>query len=207
LQLAPSFIVHRSSFIVHPTSFIIPGMTQAKTVSSSRAEMSVVMQPEQANFVGKVFGGAILSQIDLCAYASSSRFAGGICVTASFDRVDFHEPINVGELVTLIGHVTYVGRTSLETTIEVYAENLFTAVRRHTKTARVTMVHLDQDLKPKQVPHLICETRDDKIRFLEGKLRRELRSVQREEQLRIAAGFKSASDEKLDELMAATSLA
>src|SRR5579862_557557 len=123
-------------------------MIQAKTVSSSRAEMSQIMQPDAANLVGKVFGGTILGLIDLCAYASSSRFAGGLCVTASFDRVDFLTPIDVGELVTLVGHVTYVGRTSLETTIEVQAENLFTGQQRHTNTARVTMVHLDAQLKP-----------------------------------------------------------
>src|SRR5437762_9671530 len=131
-----------------------------KTVTSTRTEMSEIMQPNDANFVNKVFGGTILGLIDLCAYATSSRFAGGICVTASFDRVDFHEPIDVGELVTLIGHVTYVGRTSLETTIEVYAENLFTAVKRHTNTARVTVVALDEKMKPKEVPRLICESRD-----------------------------------------------
>ena len=173
----------------------------AKPVSSSRAETSVVMQPNDANFLQKVFGGVILSYIDLCAYASSSRFSGGICVTASFDRVDFHEPINVGELVTMIGHVTYVGTTSLENTIEVYAENLFTGVKRHTNTARVTMVALDTDLKPRPVPRLICETREDKIRFLEGKARREIRAVQREDLEKTFATFRSASDAELDELM------
>ena len=81
--------------------------------------MSEVMQPQDANFLGKVFGGAILAKIDLCAYATSSRFAGTICVTASFDRVDFHEPIEVGDLVTFVGHVSYVGRTSVEVTIEI----------------------------------------------------------------------------------------
>lgn len=181
-------------------------MLAAKTVSSSRAEMSEVMQPNDANFLGKVFGGSILGLIDLCAYATSSRFAGGICVTASFDRVDFHEPINVGELVTMIGHVTYVGRTSLETTIEVFAENLFTAEKRHTNTARVTMVGLDENLKPKEVPRLICESREDKIRFLEGRVRRELRKVQNEERVRIAEGFRAAPDEELDRLMGVQSL-
>lgn len=163
--------------------------------------MSEVMQPNAANLVGKVFGGTILSLIDLCAYASSSRFAGGICVTASFDRVDFHEPIDVGELVTLVGHVTYVGRTSVETTIQVYAENLFTGVKRHTNTARVTMVGLDENLKPKEVPRLICETREDKIHFLEGRLRREFRFKENEERERIARQFQSATDEELDTLM------
>lgn len=181
-------------------------MSQARTVSSSRAEMSEVMQPNDANFIGKVFGGTILSLIDLCAYATSSRFAGGICVTASFDRVDFHEPIDVGELVTLIGHVTYVGRTSLETTIEVYAENLFTAVKRHTNTARVTMVALDERMRPKEVPRLICETRDDKIRFLQGRLRRELRGTQRAERERLELGYLSATDDDLDHLIASDRL-
>src|SRR5436305_8975428 len=134
-------------------------MATSKTVASTRTEMSEIMQPNDANFVNKVFGGTILGLVDLCAYATSSRFAGGICVTASFDRVDFHEPIDIGELVTLVGHVTYVGRTSLETTIEVFAENLFTGVKRHTNTARVTMVAIDENNRPREVPRLIFETR------------------------------------------------
>lgn len=174
---------------------------EAKTVSSTRTEMSEVMQPNDANFLNKVFGGTILSLIDLCAYATSSRFAGGICVTASFDRVDFHEPIDVGELVSMIGYVTYVGRTSVETTIEVFAQNVFTGNKRHTNTARVTMVAMDENLKPKAVPKLICETRDEKIQFLEGRVRRELRGLQREELKRIAAQYYEASDSELDELL------
>lgn len=181
-------------------------MSEAKTVSSSRIEMSEIMQPSHANFLGKVFGGAILSLIDLCAYATTSRFAGGVCVTASVDRVDFHEPISVGELVILIGHVTYVGRTSLEATIEVYSENLVTSIRKHTNTARVTMVGLDENLKPREVPRLICETREDKVRFLTGRLRRELRFKQSEERDRIAQEFETASEEELDRLMEAASL-
>ncbi|HTQ11003.1 MAG TPA: acyl-CoA thioesterase [Fimbriimonadaceae bacterium] len=181
-------------------------MTAGKTVSSTRAETSQVMTPDSANLVGKVFGGTILGLIDLCAYVSASRFAGGICVTASFDRVDFHEPINVGELVTLIGHVTYVGRTSLEMTIEIYAERLFTGQKRHTNTARVTMVHLDENLKPKEVPRLICETKEDKVRFLQGRLRRELRARRAQESERLSHRFESATYEELDRLMAADSL-
>ncbi len=93
--------------------------------------MSEVMTPTGANFLGKVFGGTILSLLDLVAYATSSRYAGAICVTASFDRVDFHEPIEVGELVICEGMVHYVGRTSIEVTIEAFAENVFTGVRRY----------------------------------------------------------------------------
>ena len=168
--------------------------------------MSEVMQPQDANVLGKVFGGAILAKIDLCAYATSSRFAGTICVTASFDKVDFHEPIEVGELVTFVGQVSYVGRTSIEVTIEIYAENVLVGTKRHTNTARVTMVAL-QDGRPQVVPRLICESREDKIRFLEGKLRRELRAKHQEERSRIGAKFNSSTDDELDALLAAERLA
>ena len=167
--------------------------------------MSEVMQPQDANFLGKVFGGSILAKIDLCAYATSSRFAGTICVTASFDRVDFHDAIEVGDLVIFVGHVSYVGRTSVEVTIEIYSENLILGTTRHTNTARVTMVAL-KDGKPQVVPRLVCETRDDKIRFLEGKLRRELRTKHGEERQRIHAKFNAATDEELDALLIAETL-
>lgn len=177
-----------------------------KTVASTRVTMSEVMTPNDANFLGKVFGGRILALLDLVAYAASSRFAGTLCVTASFDRVDFHEPIEVGELVSCIGHVTYVGRTSLEVTIEVSAENVLLGTNRYTNTARVTMVAMGADGKPVEVPRLICESREDKIRFLEGKLRRELRGRQREELDRIAGQFHLADDAELDRLLESASL-
>jgi acyl-CoA hydrolase len=173
----------------------------AKTVSSTRVEMAEIMEPQHANFLDKVFGGTILAKIDLCAYYTASRFAETVCVTASFDRVDFHEPIDVGELVTLVGFVSYVGRTSVEVTIEVYADNIFGGVRRHTNTARVTMVAL-RDNKPVEVPRLIVESTEDKIRFLEGRALRELRFKQREDRDRMFAQFRLADDAELDRLLA-----
>jgi acyl-CoA hydrolase len=164
------------------------------------------MQPNDANFLGKVFGGKVLALIDLCAYAASSKHAGCVCVTASFDRVDFHEPINVGELVTMVGNVSFVGRTSLEVTIAIYAENLQRGLKRHTNTARVTMVAIDDNGKPVQVPKLHPESIEDKVRFLEGKLRRELRTRHREEFDTLAARFVSASQSELDAFISATSL-
>lgn len=160
--------------------------------------MSKVMEPTDANFLGKVFGGSIMSLLDLTAYAVSARFAENICVTASFDRVDFHEPIEVGELVVCEGFVSFVGRTSVEVTIEVFAENIFAGKRRHTNTARVTMVSVKEG-KPHPVPRLICEDRDDKIRFLEGKMRREYRAVQREELARALEALKALTETELDE--------
>lgn len=176
-----------------------------KTAASTRFEMSAIMTPNDANFLGKVFGGSILAQVDLCAYATASRFAGEICVTASFDRVDFHEPIEVGEVVSMSGAVTYVGRTSVEVTIEVFAENIFKNTKRHTNTARVTTVAI-KDGKPVEVPRLVCESREEKIRFLEGRLRKEIRSQHKEEFERIAEGFRAASEDKLDHMIASKSL-
>jgi acyl-CoA hydrolase len=177
----------------------------SKTVASTRVDMTEIMTPNDANFLGKVFGGAILAKVDLCAYVTASRFSGEVCVTASFDRVDFHEPVEVGEVVTMTGLVTYVGRTSVEVTIEVHAENIFKQTRRHTNTARVTTVAI-RDGKPVQVPRLICETRNEKVRFLEGKLRRDIRIQQKEELETIMKKFHEAPDQELDRLMIAKSL-
>lgn len=182
-------------------------MIPAKTVAQSRVEMAQIMEPTEANFLGKVFGGSVLAKIDLCAYASSAKHSGRICVTASFDRVDFHQAINVGELVTMIGYVSYVGRTSLEVTIEIYAQNLLTSDKRHTNTAQVTMVALDSNGKPVEVPRLIPETREEKIRYLQGKLRRELRPRHRAEFDRLLATFEEADDQELDVLVAADHIA
>jgi acyl-CoA hydrolase len=167
--------------------------------------MAQIMEPNDANFLDKVFGGTILSMIDLCAYATASKFAGTICVTASLDRVDFHDPINVGELVTTVGCVSFVGRTSVEVTIEIYAQDIFSGESRHATSARVTMVAL-KDGKPMEVPRLIPESREEKILFLEGRLRRELRSKQKLEIETLSARFKEADDPELDRLLAASSL-
>jgi acyl-CoA hydrolase len=164
------------------------------------------MTPLHANFLGKVFGGSILSLLDLCAYTTASRFAGAICVTASFDKVDFHEPIEVGEFVQFVGTVTYAGRTSVEVTIEVFAEDIVRRVTRHTNTARVTMVAIEGG-KPVPVPELVCETREDRIGFLEGRLRRELRNHQADEFSQIAEVIRAADDEHLDRMMRENNLA
>jgi acyl-CoA hydrolase len=176
------------------------GSVQAKTVSSTKTVMTEIMQPNDANFLGKVFGGRLLASIDLCAYTTAARFSGEACVTASFDQVDFHEPIEVGEVVTLTGHVTYVGRTSIEVTIEVVAENILQETRRHTNTARVTMVAVREG-KPVEVPRLLMETRVDKLRYLQGRFRKESRGRLIEERQAAFARFESSTDEVLDELL------
>lgn len=147
---------------------------EAKRVSETRTALAQLMTPNDANVLGKVFGGSILALIDLAASATAQRFCGHVSVTASFDRVDFHEPIEIGSLVELIGHIGYAGRTSMEVTVDVFATRLPSSDRRHTNTGRVTMVALDGGV-PTAVPKLLCETREERLAFLEGQLRRELR--------------------------------
>ena len=136
-------------------------MSESKTgvrVQDTHLKLAQIMTPTDANVLGKVFGGSILSMIDLTASATAQKFAGRVCVTASFERVDFHTPIDVGALVTMRGHVSYAGRTSVEVTIDVTATDLPTGRDTHTNTARVIMVAVENG-RPVPVPTLICETR------------------------------------------------
>ena len=170
-----------------------------KRVSETVTRMAQIMTPNDANVLGKVFGGSILAMVDLTASATAQKFAGRICVTASFDRVDFHNPVEVGNLVEMEGYVSYVGNTSLEVTIDVFATDLTKGDRRQTNTARVTMVALGEDGRPTPVPRLVCETREEKIRFLEGLARRSLRKARIDQMKQLRIKLESSSDEQIDD--------
>lgn len=182
------------------------GAPLSKTVAETRTILSELIEPGDANYLGKAFGGAILSKIDLCAYATASKFAGTICVTASFDKVDFHMPIEVGELVTLEGRVTYAGTTSVEVTIEISSQNVMTGETRHTNTARVTMVAI-RDGKPSKVPQLVPSTRAEKIDYLLGRHRRARVRALDTERASARQRLEDLSEEGLDGLVGAKDLA
>jgi acyl-CoA hydrolase len=147
-------------------------MTEAsKKVSESKTEMSQLMLPSHANMAGTVYGGTILSIADGVAYVCASRHAGPNCVTVSVDRVDFREPIRIGELVTFRASVNYVGRASIKVGIKIFAEDLKTGKSRHTNSCYFTMVCVDDQGKPMSVPRLIPETEDEKRRYKEGEAR------------------------------------
>jgi len=175
---------------------------QGVRAADTRVTIAEVIRPNESNFLGKLFGGELLAKIDLCAYAASAKHSGEVCVTASFDQVDFHEPIEVGELVTLTGQVAFVGRTSMEVMVEVFAENLKKGGKRHTNTARVTMVAL-RDGQPFEVPRLICESREEKVRFLQGQLRRESKKRLDRERKEAYQHIEHMTDEELDAALAA----
>ena len=170
----------------------------SRTVSETTTQLAQIMTPLDANFLGNVFGGSLLALIDLCASATAQKYSGLVSVTASFDRVDFHDPIEIGELVTLTGRVSHVGRTSMEVVIDVESTNLRTGRTRHTNTARVTMVAL-KDGKPSPVPKLVCLSREDKVSYLEGKFRKMARQKWLNEVETHRKTLEDATEDQLDE--------
>ena len=148
---------------------------EPRTPSGSESLVSELMMPHQVNNHGHVFGGVVLSMVDRAAGVASMRHSGRPCVTVSFDRVDFKEPIFTGEVVTCKAKVNFVGRTSMEIGVRVEAENLFTRVRRHTNTCYLTFVAIDANHRPVAVPPLELETEEDRRRFRKGQKRREAR--------------------------------
>jgi len=145
----------------------------------SKSEMTLRMFPSNANPSGNVFGGYILKQIDLIAGLVAQRHAQTNAVTASIDRVNFLKPVFVGDVLVLHARLNYVHRSSMEIEIIVSAENLTKGTSTLTGTAFVTMVALDKNGKPTQVPELILESEEDKRKFAEGKLRMEQRIKER----------------------------
>ena len=145
-----------------------------RPVSYSRTTLTELMIPSYANFGGKIHGGILLSLMDKVAYACAAKHAGNYCVTVTVDGVHFLQPVEVGELVSLLASVNYVGNTSLMVGIKVIAENVKTGLVKHTNTSYFTMVAKGEDDKPIQVPGLTLESREDARRFLEAIKRREL---------------------------------
>ncbi|WP_426489811.1 acyl-CoA thioesterase [Hymenobacter sp. 102] len=147
-----------------------------RPVSYSRVTLTELMIPSYANFGGKIHGGILLSLMDKVAYAAASKHAGAYCVTVSVDGVNFLQPVEVGELVSLLASVNYVGRTSLLVGIKVIAEDVRTGSVKHTNTCYFTMVAKDDDGKPALVPGLELESVEDTRRFMEAIKRREFKA-------------------------------
>jgi len=176
-------------------------MADSKFADETEVRVAQLMTPEWANFFGNVHGGHVLHLVDNIAYVCAARYSNKtVCVTAAVDRVDFHEPIHVGELLNLVARVNYVGRSSMEVEIDVFAENIATGAVRHTNTCHLTMVAMEGG-KPAAVPRLVCRTREDKARYIQAKMRREMGLKYREERDRFLKQFDDMSDEDLDALI------
>lgn len=136
-----------------------------KTVKASKITISELMLPSHTNFSGKIHGGYILLLLDQIAFACASKFSGNYCVTASVDTVDFLNPIEVGELVTMKACINYVGKSSMIVGIRVEAENIQTGIIKHCNSSYFTMVSKNTDGKNVMVPGLILSNYVDIRRF------------------------------------------
>jgi uncharacterized protein (TIGR00369 family) len=152
-----------------------------REVSYSKTTVSELMIPAYANFGGKIHGGLILSLMDKVAYACASKHAGNYCVTVSVENVDFLEPIEVGEMVSMFASVNYVGKSSMVVGIKVIAENFKIGTVKHTNTSYFTMVAKGDNGLPSSVPGLILETKEEVKRFLEAIKRKELKATYKKE--------------------------
>lgn len=152
-----------------------------RPVSLSQTTITELMIPSYANFGGKIHGGILLSLMDKVAYACASRHASTYCVTVSVDKVEFLQPVEVGELVSLHASVNYVGRTSLIIGIRVEAQNVKLGTIKHTNSSYFTMVAKGDDDKPTLVPELMLETKEEIRRCIEAIRMREIKNKVKEE--------------------------
>lgn len=148
-----------------------------RKVAFSKTTITELMIPSYANFGGKIHGGILLSLMDKAAFACASKHAGSYCVTVSVDTVDFLQPIEVGELLSLTATVHYVGKTSMLIGINVVSENVIQSSVRHTNTSFFTMVAKGPDDKPQEVPGLVLETEEQVKRFIEAIERKHIKQT------------------------------
>lgn len=149
----------------------------AKPVRESKTTITELMIPSYANFGGKIHGGILLSLMDKVAFACATKHSGMYCVTVSVDGVEFLKPVEVGELVSLLGSVNYVGNSSLIVGIRVIAENVKYGTVKHTNSSYFTMVAKGEDDKPAVVPPLLLENDEDVKRFIESMQMREVKQA------------------------------
>ena len=150
-----------------------------KPVSASRTEMTEVVLPQDANVFGNILGGRVMHLVDIAAAITAHRHCRSMAVTASVDHIDFRNPIRVGEVITLKASLNRAFHTSMEIGVKVFSEDVLTGEKKHTTSAYVTFVALDQDHRPKSVPPVICESEEDRRRYREALVRRKQRLAQR----------------------------
>jgi acyl-CoA hydrolase len=150
-------------------------MYAPKKISDSQITMTELVLPNHTNQLGNLLGGQLMHWIDICAALSAAKHNQRVCVTASVDRIDFHQPIKLGDAVTLTSTINRVFKTSMEVGVKVYAQNFREGTKIHTNTAYLTFVSVGNDGKPVEGIEGIPETDDEKRRYDEALTRRENR--------------------------------
>lgn len=149
-------------------------MKKFKSITESQVSITELMLPSHSNFSGKIHGGHILNLMDQIAFACASKHSGNYCVTASVNKVNFLNPIEVGELVTMRASINYTGRTSMVVGLRVESENIRTGEVKHCNSSYFTMVAKDEHGKSTPIPGIRLTTPDDVRRFS--------RSIERQEE-------------------------
>ena len=157
-----------------PQTAVAESLVPAR-LHSHELTMTVLMTPDMANFSGNVHGGTLLKLLDEVAYACASRYAASYVVTVSVDQVEFRQPIHVGELVTFLASVNYVGTSSMEVGIKVLAEDIRTRGARHVNSCFFTMVGVDEHHRKVKLAPLELATAEQRRRSARAVLRRSLR--------------------------------
>ncbi len=153
-----------------------PGTQEAaRAVRETRSDYAEICLPNDANTLGNMLGGHVMHLVDLCGAIAAMRHARCAVVTASVDQMTFLHPIRIGELVRLKSQVNRVFRTSMEVGVKVWVENLQSAGLRHTSSAYLTFVALDNAGNRVVLPPVVPETDDEKRRFWEAAERRAYR--------------------------------
>ena len=148
----------------------------SKPVSASRAEQVHIISPADVNSSYTLFGGMLMQWIDIVAGVVSRRHSGCTTRTAAVDHLDFIAPAYIDDIVTIAGRITFVGTTSMEVCVDTFVERLSNPDERiHVNRAYLTMVAIDKEGKPTQVPELTCETEAEKADYEAGMQRRALR--------------------------------
>lgn len=146
-----------------------------KPVSASRVVMTQLVLPSDTNALDTIFGGVVMSWIDIAGAIAAQRHSNKDVVTASIDDLYFIAPVKKGWVVNLKASVNFVSRTSMEVGVRVDAENPKTGELFHTASAYTTFVAIGSNGKPAEVPQVIPETAEEKRRYEAAKIRRELR--------------------------------
>ena len=149
-------------------------------VSASRTEMTELVLPQDSNMLGNILGGRVMHLIDIAGAIAAHRHCRRQVVTASVDHLDFLNPVRVGDLIILEAQVNRAFRTSVEVGVDVFSEDSSTGVRKHTTSAVLTFVAVDETGKAVAVPPLIVKTAEERQRFEEAGTRREARKKARE---------------------------
>lgn len=143
-----------------------------KPVRESRVETTEAVLPGHTNQLGTIFGGQLMSWIDIAGSISAARHARGVCVTASIDALHFVAPVRLGHHVCIRASVNWAGRTSMEVGARLESEDPRTGTRTLVAKSYMTFVAIDDRGKPRRVPPVLPETADEKRRFRAADMRR-----------------------------------